>query len=317
MRLYRFILLIAILFLCCNTTTARSADGSPIDSVAATRHRIKKSKPKADTAVALHILTWNIQMLPRWAVNKEQKLRTKYIIADLMKQDVDVIVFEEVFDVGIRSILRLALFPKFPFQASVHNKRWSWRQSNGVWIVSRVPIRELKHIFYKSSHGTDGLANKGAVMIEGVKKGKKFQIVATHLQSRQDSAAQRVRDAQYEQIRTELLVPYSKEKVPQLVIGDLNTPKNLSVDYQRMLRTFDMCDAPIADERPYTWDKSNSWNADYPEEPNSQLDYILLNAQKSLTKLGKTFLYRPFIIQKNKKIDLADHYGVFGEVNLN
>ncbi len=276
----------------------------------------KKPKARADSTVSLRVLTWNIQMLPRWAVDKDQKMRTKYIIDDLLKQDVDVIVFEEVFDVGIRSMLRLALFPKFPFQVGVQNKKWSWRQSNGVWIISRLPIRELKHIFYRDSHGSDGLANKGAVLVEGAKKGKKFQIIATHLQSMQDSTAQQVRDSQYAQIKRELLTPFAKENVPQMVIGDLNTPKHLSLDYQRMLNTLGMQDEPLADERPYTWDKTNSWNVNYEEQPNSQLDYILINTQKTLAKLSKMLLYRPFILQKGKKIDLADHYGVLGVIEL-
>ena len=120
-----------------------------------------KPKMRGDSVVSLRVLTWNIQMLPRWAIDKAQKQRTRWIIADLLKEDVDVIVFEEVFDVGIRGILRLALLPKFPFQVGVQNKRWTWKQGNGVWVVSRVPLKPLKHIFFKDSYGTDGLANKG------------------------------------------------------------------------------------------------------------------------------------------------------------
>jgi endonuclease/exonuclease/phosphatase family metal-dependent hydrolase len=133
----------------------------------------------------------------------------------------------------------------------------------------------------------------------------------------QDAAAQQVRDSQYAQIKQELLAPFAKQGIPQLVIGDLNTPKHLDLDYQRMLKTLGMKDTPLADERPYTWDKTNSWNTNYLEEPNSQLDYILLDAQRSLTKLSRLFIYRPFIIHKDKKVDLADHYGIFGEIELN
>ena len=82
------------------TTTAANAFAKP------------KPKMRGDSVVSLRVLTWNIQMLPRWAIDKAQKQRTRWIIADLLKEDVDVIVFEEVFDVGIRGILRLALLPK-------------------------------------------------------------------------------------------------------------------------------------------------------------------------------------------------------------
>ena len=92
----------------------------------------KPRKPKREGAESLRVLTWNIQMLPRWAIKKGQATRAKWIIDTLLKQDVDVIVFEEVFDIGIRGRLRLALLPRFPFQVGVQNKKWSWRQSNGV-----------------------------------------------------------------------------------------------------------------------------------------------------------------------------------------
>lgn len=306
--------LIFLLFCCLFLESKAEATIEWLDAASLTPP--KKPRVRSDTAVRLRILTWNIQMLPRWAIKKGQKMRAEQIISNLLKQDVDVIVFEEVFDVGIRSLLRVALFPKFPFQVGVYNKKWSWRQNNGVLVISSVPMRELKHIFYKESHGTDGLANKGAVLVEGNKKGKKFQLVATHLQSMQDAPAQLVRDSQYMQIKRELLAPFAKPNVPQLVIGDLNTPKHLTVDYERMLNSLGMKDTPITDERPFTWDKTNSWNTDYANEPNSQLDYILIDAQRTLSKLSNLMIYRPFIMQKTKRIDLADHYGIFGEILL-
>jgi endonuclease/exonuclease/phosphatase family metal-dependent hydrolase len=276
----------------------------------------KPRKPKKEGAESLRVLTWNIQMLPRWAIKKGQATRAKWIIDTLLQQDVDVIVFEEVFDIGIRGRLRLALLPRFPFQVGVQNKKWSWRQSNGVWIVSRVPIRHLKHIFFTASYGTDALANKGAVMIEGNKKGKKFQIVATHLQSMQEPGAVEVRERQFKQIKTELLDKYAKEGIPQMLIGDLNTPKHLETEYKNMLDAVDMCDTPPDDTRPFTWDKENSWNVPYEDEPNSQLDYILINAQRSLAKIKNVSIYRPFKWFEHKKVDLADHYGVIGDMIL-
>jgi endonuclease/exonuclease/phosphatase family metal-dependent hydrolase len=255
-------------------------------------------------------------MLPRWAVKRGQKQRARWIIDTLLRQNVDVIVFEEVFDAGIRGRLRLALLTQYPFQVGVQNKKWSWRQSNGVWVVSRVPIHHVKHIFFKESHGTDGLANKGAVLVEGNKKGKKFQIVATHLQSMSEPAAVKVREAQFAQIKSELLEPHAKDGVPQMLIGDLNTPKHLEQEYKKMLETVQMDDCALSDDRPFTWDTENSWNTEAGDERNSQLDYILINTQRSLAKIKRLLIYRPFQILDNKKVDLADHYGVMGEVEL-
>ena len=78
----------------------------------------------------------------------------------------------------------------------------------------------------------------------------------------------------------------------------------------------DMCDTPLDDARPFTWDKTNSWNTPYEDEPNSQLDYMLINAQRSLTKIKNVSIYRPFKWFEQKKVDLADHYGVIGDVIL-
>jgi endonuclease/exonuclease/phosphatase family metal-dependent hydrolase len=316
---YHFLklLFVGILSFFCVSQTASANDLFDIKTIALTQNEDTKPKPKAKNEVeALRILTWNIQMLPRWAVKRGQKTRAKWIIDTLLQQNVDVIVFEEVFDIGIRGRLRLALLTKYPFQVGVQNKKWTWRQSNGVWIVSRVPIKHLKHIFFKSSYGTDGLANKGAVMIEGNKKGKKFQIVATHLQSMQEPGAALVRDEQFKQIRAELLDKYAKEGVPQMLIGDLNTPRHVEAEYKNMLNVVGMCDTELCDERPFTWDKTNSWNTEYEEEPNSQLDYILINTQRSLAKIKNLSIYRPTKLLENKKVDLADHYGVIGDIIL-
>ena len=81
-----------------------------------------KPKSKKDDTESLRILTWNIQMLPRWVIKKGQNTRAAWIIDTLLQQDVDIIVFEEVFDIGIRGRLRLALLPKYPFQVGVQNK---------------------------------------------------------------------------------------------------------------------------------------------------------------------------------------------------
>ena len=309
--------LTAILFLFALSTNAAYANNLfDINAIMLYANKPPKPKGKKENPESLRILTWNIQMLPRWAIKKGQQTRAKWIIDTLLKQDVDVIVFEEVFDIGIRGRLRLALFPRFPFQVGVQNKKWAWRQPNGVWVISRVPLKHLKHIFFKSSYGTDGLANKGAVLVEGNKRGKKFQIVATHLQSMQEAGAVAVRKRQFEQIKTELLDKYARIGVPQLLIGDLNTPRHLEAEYKNMLNCVGMCDTELNDVRPFTWDKTNSWNTDYEEEPNSQLDYILINAQRSLAKIKNLSIYRPTRLLENKKVDLADHYGVIGDILL-
>lgn len=264
----------------------------------------------------LKLLTWNIQMLPsgfRWfssSLRKLQMLRLPWVIDYVNQGEYDVIVFQEVFDGKARRRLRRALKKNYPYQAKTRIKS-GFLFSNGIFIVSRLPMKYVGHTIYKKGITADKLAAKGCTLVEVELKGKKIHIAGTHLQAGGSADCQQVRENQYKQIR-QLFAKHKLANTPQLLAGDLNTERDKSPVFENMLMALDMQNFDIDDPAPYTIDARNTWNA---HDQPSQLDYILLQKNGSSATISHQKIIRPQGIcpkgkQKGKLVDYADHYGV-------
>ena len=188
--------------------------------------------------IPLKILSWNIYMLPSIAnLSKEiqksdKKTRAEQISEIMNSSDYDIIVFQEAFFKPAKNILAKELKEKYPFQYGPINKGFI-KTNSGVFIVSKIELKELATIKYSDCEGTDCLAKKGAGIFEGNFHGKPFQIIGTHL----DSKSQKVRDTQYKQIYEKLIKPYTKYKIPLIICGDMNTRFSRKNDYKNMLKS--------------------------------------------------------------------------------
>lgn len=270
----------------------------------------KKTKRKT----TLKVLTWNIQMLSLPWIQKMQKRRSTWIIKELKNKDIDIIVFQEVFGKKICKKLQRELKEQYPYQIKpIKPKRM--RPSNGVLILSKLPLTQLGYCVYTEGLYFDKFGKKGCVFVEGKKNGKSFQLGGTHLQAWDNVDAQAVRQTQYEQIYKELLAFYQKKDVVQIIVGDMNTEKNIKKHYEAMLSALHMKDVPLDDERPYTYDEQNSWNKEN-KYGDLQLDYVLLNPHQTQSKIVEQKVFRPTKKHKGKTIDLADHYGILATIEL-
>ena len=204
----------------------------------------------------LKILTWNIYMLPRLFIHTGQAERAVDIANVLKDEDADIIVFEEAFDTKARNIIRDSLKAYFPYESGDPRKNTWWKISCGVWILSKVPIEVVQQIYFKESNGSDRLATKGAILIEGKKNDFCFQLVGTHLQSDLNSGknVQPIRDKQYAEIKKELLEPYSHEGIPQFVAGDFNTIHDDSSCYNHLVGTLKFKACPLEGDRCFSYD---------------------------------------------------------------
>jgi len=263
----------------------------------------------------LNILTWNIQMLPNGPsifskdLRKLQKVRLSKIIEHCNSAEYDIIVFQEVFDRELRRKLVRKLQKVYPYQIKTKTK-FGRLTSNGVLIVSKVPLRYLDHVIYKKGVTADAMAAKGCTLIEAEKNGVIFQIAGTHLQAGNSDEAIKHRYSQYQEIAN-LIHKYKIDTIPIFVIGDLNTKKSDTKVYQDMLKIIDVQDFPINDPEPFTIDGKNSWNN---HSNGIQLDYILLNPRKTSTQIIEQKILRLKFNYKQKNIDLSDHYGVKSKI---
>jgi endonuclease/exonuclease/phosphatase family metal-dependent hydrolase len=253
----------------------------------------------------LKILSWNIYMLPWYAKITGKTKRAVAIVDQLKESDYDIIVFQEAFHKGARSIIKQGLKDKFPFMYGPANKRKFMKANSGVWIVSKIPLKELEEISYNDCKGTDCMARKGALILEGNWLGKTFQIIGTHLQAVGDYA---IRKSQCKELYANLLEKFKKPGVPQLICGDMNVKSTDKDYYNDMLKTLDAENGEFSSNVKATY---NGPANDLTESSaNHQLDYILLRNNGAKVRSVKR---KVSIFQKawcSGKKDLSDHYAV-------
>lgn len=224
----------------------------------------------------LKILSWNIYMLPAVAnlsksiAKSNKKERVNQIVDIMNASDYDIIVFQEAFHIPSRKKLANELDAAFPYQYGPLNKGFI-KTNSGIFIVSKIPLQQLAKIQFKDCNSSDCFARKGSGIFEGQIDGKTFQIVGTHLNS---TRQQEIRELQYEQLFGELLKPYQKEGVVQIICGDLNTKKSKLENYSSMLKKLDAIDIKTRGKRKHTYVNSKA-----------TIDYILLRKNGANVKI--------------------------------
>jgi endonuclease/exonuclease/phosphatase family metal-dependent hydrolase len=204
----------------------------------------------------LRILSWNIYMLPGITnlskeIDKSYKRERARQIADVMNaSNYNIIVFQEAFFGPARRILSKQLKEKYPYQyGPVNRSGLSLKTSSGIWIVSEIPLKELGTTRYRTCDGADCFAKKGAGLYEGEWNGKPFQVLGTHLNA---GGPVWIREEQFKQMRDDLLLPFQKLRVPQIICGDMNTRLTNTEAYNFMIETLDLIDVPVSNQRKST-----------------------------------------------------------------
>lgn len=272
---------------------------------------------------SIKLLTWNIQMLPRF-VNSNGKIKRARAIVDKLKHGpYDVIAFQELFHARSRRIIVKGLSDAYPHHTRVLNKKtFSLKSNGGVMLFSRHPITASYQIRYKARMGFDRFSRKGAVLAEIDVKGKTIQVAGTHLQAFGD---QSILYSQYHQLAEELLKPNTRQGIPQLLCGDFNTlrtvpselPADISPDfverlprYHYMLHTLEAMDGDLSGEQQFTMDRPYNDLCKTRKEFRLLLDYVLLrpNGIADLTIRRKVEIMRHPWDQQHR--DLSDHFGL-------
>lgn len=271
-----------------------------------------QSKP-----VEAKIVCWNIQMLPNSlalfskALRKKQRIRAPWIIEHCKEAPYDLIVFQEVFDRDIKRKLKRELKEQYPYQVDTKIAK-GCLTSNGILIVSRIPMKYIDHVIYAKGVHEDGWAAKGCTLVKAEKEGQEFYVAGTHLQSGNSSQAVAHRVLQYQDIRKLLDRNYIANR-SVFVMGDMNTRKSNVAQYTKMIEIMQVKDFPLNDQEPYTIDAKNSWNN---HAQGIQLDYIFLQAHETNTTILNQHILRLKQEHKGKMIDLADHYGIVADIVL-
>lgn len=270
--------------------------------------------PEHKQANELRILSWNIQMLPRLIkrVHRGPLKRARLIAPYIEADSVDVIVFQEAFDVRARRILKRRLKDEYPYHAGPANKKFFRLKTNsGVMMFSKYPLEKLGTVVYDNGTGADHFAFKGAMVVQFEFNGKPIMVAGTHMQA---GGTNPQKISQYQQMAG-LLDKYSKDGVPMFICGDFNTAKNDTSLYPKMLKYMKADDGPIYGKLKYSVD--SNVNGMHRGKGQKVIDYVLYRGNG----VPYYYMFRSITLYKNRWSDqyddLSDHNGVLMRVKFN
>ena len=263
----------------------------------------------------IHVLTWNIFMRPHAILYDGQFRRAKAIGELLQKEHYDIILFQEAFGKTSRKKLRKALGDVYPYEIEPKNNGKT--VNSGLWILSKHPISNSEFIFFDNALVSDAQAAKGAVLIEVEINNQVYQFINTHVQAEDGKEFALVRAEQFKMIN-QLLQKNQKPKVPQFILGDLNTAFSVKEEYDSMLVTLKATDGKVsvveANElsisEPITWGcKNNDLIKNKWKGQIQLLDYALQRETGYPFKLRREL--KTYTQQWSKKRKhLSDHYAI-------
>lgn len=254
------------------------------------------------------ILTYNVQFLPNFLVHIKHfpRKRAALIAEAVLRDSVDIVVFQEIFDAPARKTLIKEMRHEFPYMIGPRtNKPKSWKRGTGVMIMSRTSLTPLEKFHFSKCKGVDCLAKKGIMIVETEVKGQALQIFGTHLQA---DGKREMMELQHREFGA-ALKRHEKANVPQISLGDFNTLNTDTALYNNMIQSLQSEDGPISGELKNTFDHSKNDMNKYDDEMGV-LDYILYKGNgiepKSVTR--RVIPYQKRWSKRNK--DLSDHYAL-------
>ena len=267
---------------------------------------------KIEESDTIKIVSWNIQMLPDFYspivkyVRKKQKLRLPKIIKYLDSAKFDIVILQEVFDLQAIHKLNKNLKSTYPFIQKPIKKGRGVRISNGIMILSKYNIKYIDNIPFSKVKGIEKMAEESCVIVSVEINNKNLLVAGTHL----NSTSQKERNKQYHKIKDYIIDEYKSDSNAFILAGDFNTDYR-SKAFSSMLTLFDLkCSSFKNDTTPLiTFSSSNYWNKSRSDNYNVWIDFILHDLNNHY-KFVNQKINKPYIMYKEKKMDLADHYGI-------
>jgi len=273
------------------------------------------SSLEAQNVKPIRVLTWNIYMRPAFLFWNGQFRRAKAIGETLKQENYDIILFQEAFGKTSRKKIRKVLGETYPFE--IEPQKHKATTNSGLWVLSKHKIDTSAFVFFEDCLVGDCHSSKGAVLIEVEIDGSSYQFVSTHVQAEDGKEFANVRAKQFGMIN-ELLLTNRQTKIPQFILGDLNTDKVESEDYANMLRIFKATDGEVSvlDNAEFSGTTAATWDADSND--------LIAKKWKGISQLLDYALQRkngfPFKLRRELKIytqqwskrrkHLSDHYAI-------
>lgn len=261
-------------------------------------------------ATEVHILTYNIKMLPRilWREHHHPIKRAKIIPDLLLKDSLDVIVFQEAFDRKANHILQKKLKKAFPYQVGpANNQVFSFKTSSGVMMMSRFPMKKLGEVDFTTCEGADCMARKGGLLCEvELPNAQKIHVLGTHAEA---GGSFEMKVSQFHQLK-ELLAKFYSPDIPQFPCGDFNVNKENVPLYDTLTRILGVKDGQPVGDLQYTSDHALNNMAVYELNHRRLIDYVFFRGARILPIWEERRVMRYEYPWDAKHTDLSDHFAV-------
>ncbi len=202
----------------------------------------------------VRILSYNIQMLPRLLlpVRRGPMKRARLIPQHLKDDGIDIVVFQELFDVRSRRIIKRRMRKEYPYKIGPANRSLiPFKTNSGVVIYSKYPLKKIDRVRYKKREEIDRWAHKGALLVEAtLPSGQRIQVAGTHMQA---GGSWRTKLSQYLDMAS-IVLPNAETGVPQFLAGDFNTYQSDTLKYPMMLKVLDAVDDTIHSQEKFSAD---------------------------------------------------------------
>lgn len=220
----------------------------------------------------VRILSYNIKMLPRLLLPVRQGpiKRARLIPQHLIADGIDIVVFQELFDIRSRRIIKRKMRKEYPHRIGPANKPFApFKTNSGIVIYSKYPLKKVDRVRFRQRENIDRWAHKGGLLVEAtLPSGQRIQVLGTHLQA---GGSWRTKFSQYIDLAS-IVLPNAEPGVPQFLAGDFNTAADDTMRYPMLLNILDAEDGLIDSEVQHSADSATN---DLKDRGSSKLiDFI-------------------------------------------
>lgn len=185
----------------------------------------------------LNVISYNVKFLPLFIGGTTNNLRAG-IIPPRMRENVDVVIFQEAFDPFARDpVLEPAMQAEgFIYDSGILNDYLPF--NGGVIIYSRWPIVATDEIDFAlcGPNSGDCFANKGIKYAAVEKLGRRYHLFGTHMDAGSDPQDLQAKNLQYKEMRDFIAARNIPANEPVLFGGDFNTgPTSSNMLWENML----------------------------------------------------------------------------------
>ncbi len=269
----------------------------------------------------MRVLSYNTWLLPapplrhlppvRRYLDHNQRARAP-LIGAYVPRDVDICVFQEVFDGPSRAALlrELTHHPHQTMPLASSASGWQRFAPGGVVIASRHPIVAQAQHDFGHGVGLDQALTKGAVYAAVETPEGLVHVVGTHLQAHRSPARAATRRSQMRVMRAFVDAMNIPSTEPLMWVGDMNI-HNDDTEHADMLAILDANMPTLRGNAAFTYDAKV--NPLCQEDDQEFLDYVLVSNRHAAAESKSVLqVVRPQGVyggEKNAR-PLSDHYGV-------